>query len=201
MNVDIITLVEQYGYAALFFTLWLGIVGLPIPDEVIVMTGGLVVSLGLLKPIPAFFVTYLGVVTGLMIGYGLGRYMGEPAVKWLSKKKSMDKYVKKSNRLVHKYGSYSLCISYFLPVVRHIVPYLVGAGRMSFARYCLCSFSAGFVWTLLFFTIGRSFGSYIESIGHTVQMYGYYTLPAIFVVAFLLWIVWRLKRKKQLNTT
>lgn len=41
MYFDIIALIGDYGYVALFFALWLGIVGMPIPDEVIVMTGGL----------------------------------------------------------------------------------------------------------------------------------------------------------------
>lgn len=200
MYVDIISLIGQYGYAALFFALWLGIVGLPIPDEVIVMTGGLVVSLGMLNTVPAFIVTYLGVVSGLMIGYGLGRFMGEPALKWLNRRKYLDKYLERSYMLVNKYGPFSLCISYFFPVVRHIVPYIVGIGRMSFVRYSLCSFSAGFIWTLFFFTIGRLFGNHIDSIGHSVQIYGLFTLLAIFIVAVLYWVTIWIKRKKQINT-
>lgn len=200
MYFDIIALIGDYGYVALFFALWLGIVGMPIPDEVIVMTGGLVVSLGMLKTVPAFIVTYLGVVSGLMIGYCLGRFMGEPALKWLNRRKKLDKYLEKAYILVNKYGSFSLCISYFFPIVRHIVPYIVGIGRMSFARYSLFSFSAGFVWTLLFFTIGRLFGNHVESIGRTVEMYGLYTLPAIVLVGIIVWIAYRTKRKRQMNT-
>ena len=41
MNYDtLLSLIGHYGYFALFFALWLGIVGMPIPDEVVVMTGG-----------------------------------------------------------------------------------------------------------------------------------------------------------------
>lgn len=69
MHYDVLlNLVQQYGYFALFFTLWLGIVGMPIPDEVIVMTGGLVTALGILNPLPAFILTYLGVISGLSLG-------------------------------------------------------------------------------------------------------------------------------------
>jgi membrane-associated protein len=200
MYVDIIALVGQYGYAALFFTLWLGIVGLPIPDEVIVMTGGLVVSLGLLNTIPAFIITYLGVVSGLMIGYGLGRFMGVSALKWLNRRKKLEKYLEKSYMLVNKYGAFSLCISYFIPVVRHIVPYVVGIGKMSFARYCLCSFSAGFIWTLLFFTLGRLFGNHIDYIGRLIETYGLYTLPTIALVGVLFWVTVRIKKKKHITT-
>ncbi len=37
---ELMSYIEQYGYWALFFCLWLGIIGMPIPDEMIVMSGG-----------------------------------------------------------------------------------------------------------------------------------------------------------------
>jgi membrane-associated protein len=67
--------ISQLSYAALFFALWLGIVGMPIPDEVIVLTGGAVSQAGLLLTFPAFIVTYLGVISGLSLGYVLGRFI------------------------------------------------------------------------------------------------------------------------------
>ena len=32
---ELLSYIEQYGYWALFFCLWLGIIGMPIPDEMI----------------------------------------------------------------------------------------------------------------------------------------------------------------------
>ena len=52
---ELLSYIEQYGYWALFFCLWLGIIGMPIPDEMIVMSGGFVSSLGILSIIPAFY--------------------------------------------------------------------------------------------------------------------------------------------------
>src|SRR5665647_391202 len=118
----LIHLIGQYGYAALFFALWLGIVGMPIPDEGIVMTGGAVAASGLLQVVPAFFLTYLGVVSGLTLGFVLGKYVGTPALDRLRRKKKLAVYIEKSERLIDRYGSYALVISYFLPVVRHIIP-------------------------------------------------------------------------------
>ena len=51
---ELISYIEQYGYWALFFCLWLGIIGMPIPDEMIVMSGGFVSSLGVLSVICVF---------------------------------------------------------------------------------------------------------------------------------------------------
>ncbi|HBV98645.1 MAG: alkaline phosphatase [Peptococcaceae bacterium BICA1-7] len=195
MNVEgLITLVAQYGYGALFFCLWLGIVGMPIPDEVIVMTGGLVSSLHLLKPVPAFLVTYLGVVSGLTLGYVLGLKMGAPILDRLLMNKNVNKYLSRSYGLLDRYGPYALCISYFFPVIRHLVPYLVGISRMSYRRYILLSYTTGLVWTLLFFSVGRFFGMYIEKIGGVVNSLGMYVLIVLLPLCFGIRLIQRFCR-------
>lgn len=172
MIVDMLTeSVGQFGYFALFFMLWLGIVGMPIPDEVIVLSAGVLTSLGVLHVVPAFVATYMGVVSGLSLGYVLGRWLGAPALNWIGKKKGMNKYVDRAQALLDRYGSYALCISYFLPVVRHVVPYLVGIGKMTFRRYALFSYTTGLVWTLILFFAGNLMGNNVERLNAFVSMF------------------------------
>ncbi|KFN02701.1 DedA family protein [Bacillus clarus] len=168
---ELLSYIEQYGYGALFFCLWLGIVGMPIPDEMIVMSGGFVSSLGILSVIPAFLLTYLGVVSGLSLGYILGKVFGTKVLDKLMKKKKA-KYLIKSQEMVGKYGHFALVTSYFIPVVRHIVPYLVGMNNMAFQTYALYSYVTGFVWTLVYFVLGSIFGKHIETIVALANQYG-----------------------------
>lgn len=193
----LLTMIGQYGYAALFFALWLGIVGMPIPDEVIVMTGGAATSSGLLHVVPAFLLTYLGVISGLSLGYFLGRYIGTPVLEKLKRKKKMEKYIQISENLVDKYGNMALVISYFFPVVRHITPYIVGVNKMSFRRYALISYSIGFVWTLLFFAAGRLAGDHVEKVGLLVYQYGLKLLWVPFVLAAVWFGAKMMMRRKR----
>ncbi|PRD07576.1 alkaline phosphatase [Bacillus sp. MYb56] len=179
---ELMSYIEQYGYWALFFCLWLGIIGMPIPDEMIVMSGGFVSSLGILNVIPAFVLTYLGVVSGLFLGYIIGKVFGTKVLDKLMKKKKA-KYLLKSQQMVEKYGHYALVTSYFIPVVRHIVPYLVGMNNMSFKTYALYSYTTGFVWTLVYFVLGSLFGQHIESIVAVAIKYGAYFGGIVFVIA------------------
>lgn len=185
----LLTFIQHYGYAALFFALWLGIVGMPIPDEVVVMTGGAAAGSTLLHPLPAFIVTYLGVVSGLSLGYVLGRFMGASVLDRLRRKNRFAKQLDFSEKLVQKYGSFALCIGYFFPVVRHVMPYAVGLNKMSFRRYALFSYTTGFVWTLLFFTLGRYVGDHTQEIGTLIYQYGlrFLWLP-ILLIAVIYWI-------------
>jgi len=94
MNYDtLLSLIHHFGYAALYFALWLGIVGIPIPDEVVVMTGGAVTANGLLHSFPAFVLTYLGVISGLSLGYVLGRIFGISVLDRLQRRKKMNKWI------------------------------------------------------------------------------------------------------------
>ncbi|TKH44304.1 alkaline phosphatase [Paenibacillus terrae] len=201
MDVDyLISIIEDYGYAALFFSLWLGIVGLPIPDEVIVMTGGAVTSMGILQPLLAFFIVYLGVISGLSLGYVLGRFLGTTVLDRLRRKKKMDKYITFSENLVHKYGNFTICISYFLPIVRHIIPYIVGINKMSFRRYALFSYSTGLIWTLIFFLLGHFFGDHVQTAGELIHRYGLQIALLLMVLAILFFImkyVWGKKTTEE----
>lgn len=185
---NITSMIEHLGYTALFFSLWLGIIGMPIPDEVIVMTGGAVTANHLLHPVPAFILTYLGVVSGLSLGYILGRYVGVPIMERIKRKKKMEKYIHISERLVQKYGSFALCISYFFPIVRHVMPYLVGINKMSFGRYALFSYTTGLVWTLLFFILGRFVGEHVQQIGYFIYNSSLKVLliPVVLIIVFIM---------------
>ncbi|NGQ94456.1 DedA family protein [Brevibacillus sp. SYP-B805] len=181
----LISVIEQYGYAAIFFLLWLGIVGLPIPDELVVATGGFLASVHILNPWYSFLSGYLGVMSGLTIGFLLGKWFGTPILRWLSKTKKMQRMIARSTELIKKYGTFSLCVSYLFPVVRHIVPYLVAMGGMKYRRYALLSYSIGLAWTTAFYVIGYLFGKNVESVIALIRSYGFYALGAMVVLIAL----------------
>ena len=185
---ELVNYIQQYGYVALFFCLWLGIVGMPIPDEMIVAIGGLVSSMGILSLLPAFLVTYAGVVSGLSLGYIIGRVLG---VKVLDKfvTKSKAKYYFKSQEIIKKYGNVALIFSYFIPVVRHIVPYIVGMNKLPFKTYSLYSFTTALLWTMMYFILGFIFGDHIESIVNIGLKYGLFfaVIAATFTIIYIMY--------------
>lgn len=191
---ELLSFIEQYGYWALFFSLWLGIVGMPLPDEMIVMSGGFLGSMEKMSVLKAFILTYLGVVSGLSLGYFLGKGFGHKIVDNLLKKKKA-KYLVKSKELIDRYGHFALVISYFIPIVRHIIPYLVGMNKMPFLKYAMYSYTTGFIWTLLYFTLGLFFGKHIEYISDLATRYGiYFGIFVAIVCCLYYWYIRKFKR-------
>jgi membrane protein DedA with SNARE-associated domain len=114
----------------------------------------------------------------------------------LRRKKKMEKYLHFSETLVQKYGSFAIGISYFFPIVRHVMPYVVGVHNMSFKRYALFSYTTGLIWTFLFFTIGRYAGNHVEEIGMLLYEYGLRLLWLPFVL-FAVWAIIRYSYKDK----
>jgi len=80
-------IIIQYGYVAIFFCLTLGIIGLPVPDEILMTIVGYLSSLGLLLFPVSLVVSFLGAMTGMLCSYALGRKFGKPLLwkygKWI----------------------------------------------------------------------------------------------------------------------
>ena len=102
----------------------------------------------------------------------------------------MSRYTNQANQLFKRFGCYSLVIGYFFPVVRHIVPYIVGMAKMPYSKYALLSYSTGFAWTLVYFTIGKYFGNNLNMIADFLAQY-----KLVLVATFLLGGVLLLAKK------
>ncbi|MBD2861965.1 DedA family protein [Paenibacillus oceani] len=191
MNVDLIyRLIDDAGYWALFIQLALGLFGLPLPHEIVVMTGGAAASSGLFYPIAAFATIYMGLAVALTVGYSIGRWIGVKLLARLRNKK-YSRYIRFTERLMGKYGSFALCISSFFPVVRHLMPILAGTNRMRFKRFALFAYAPALVWTSIYFTIGFQAGDQVQDLWSYISTTGLKwvwlpcVLAAIYVIALL----------------
>lgn len=190
----ILALVARYGYLALYLCLFLGIAGLPINDETLVMLAGFTGSRHLLAPVPAFLVTYAGVLSGMNIGFVLGRLLDMGLVNWLAKRSpKMHRQLERAQRWLAGQGVVTIWLSYYVPGVRHVVPYLLGIGDMSYGRFALIAFSGGLVWTAVFYSVGYAVGANLDKVAATLHRYGLYAGLVLALAALILWL-WRRQR-------
>jgi membrane-associated protein len=190
----ILALVGQYGYVALFVCLFLGIVGLPINDESLVMLAGLTAARGLLSPVPAFLVTYAGVLCGMNIGFVLGRFLGSGLLDWLcARSPRTQHHVARARGWIAGRGPLFIWVTYYIPGVRHVVPYLLGIGNMPYWRFALIAFSGALVWTSIFYVVGYVVGDNLTQVGAMLHRYGLYAGVAAGVIALAVWAIRRRK--------
>lgn len=179
----LLSIIEQLGYAALFLVLCLGLIGLPIPNEAVVMTGGALASSGVLSPIPAFIMTCLGICSAMTFGYSIGRFAGTKLTDWFRKRKNIGAFIDKSEELSHRFGGYAISMSLCLPFLRHVTPYVMGMNKMKFGRFALFAYPSAFVWTLIYFVIGSFVGDQVEHIAGLIYQYGIWIIGVLAAVA------------------
>ncbi|MFC4775233.1 DedA family protein [Paenibacillus sp. GCM10023252] len=164
--------IDEIGYIAFFLALCLGLIGLPIPNEVVIMTGGALAASGVMDPIPAYISTFLGICSAMSFNYVIGRFAGKHLFERLNRKKNMDKFLDTSNRLSERYGGYAISISLCLPVLRHVTPYVLGMNKLQFLRFARFAYPSAFIWTMIYFLVGSYVGDNIQHIGDYIYKYG-----------------------------
>ncbi|MGE6230350.1 DedA family protein [Paenibacillus chitinolyticus] len=183
----ILELVDQYGYAFFYAALALGPFGIPVPNEVTVMTGGVIGAEGLLNPWLVYVCIFLGLITAVTIGYVIGRAFGKRLINRLRGKERFARYFASSEQLLDKYGTAAICISCFIPCVRYIVPIFMGAYGKRYAKFALYAYSGAWVWTLLFYGIGRQWGGNLSQLLIVPETKLFLVIGCAAAVLFLFW--------------
>ena len=151
-------LIENYGYAAVFIILALGLFSLPIPDEVMVLLVGYFTKIGLLHYNFSLLTVFSGSLIGMLISYSLGKRIGCPLLDWLGKwLRLSQKWRKRAEHWIHKYGAPAIIVSYFVPGMRHVAGAFCGISHMPIKTYTLYVGTSALLWSLLFLTLGRIF--------------------------------------------
>ena len=151
--------VIHYGYAGIFALLVLGIVGLPVPDEGVLMFAGYLCWKGTLQLFPCIVWAFLGSVCGITLSYVLGRtlgfYFAEKYGRFLG-------VTPQRLELVHgwfkRIGKWTLVIGYFVPGVRHLTAFVAGSSKLEFGIFSSFAYAGGFLWSVSFLLLGYFFG-------------------------------------------
>ncbi|WP_342514972.1 DedA family protein [Sporosarcina sp. FSL K6-1522] len=149
----------DYGYFAVYFFLAIGIFGLPIPDEIVVTFVGYFASIGLLSYFFSMIIVALGVLSGTLFTYTIGRKIGKPLLrrygKWVSLTPQRLHLVE---RWFNRYGLWTVTLGYFIPGMRHLVCYFSGMSGMNIRKYLLFASIGTCISSVLFITLGYFIG-------------------------------------------
>ena len=165
MELDvIINIVQQFGYIGLLLWLWLGMFGIPVPNELLVTSIGVLAQQKILVLFPALIITYIGVILSVTTSYLLGRFAGKGLYNKLSNIKRLNRYFKRAQALIDRHHSFALCFSYFFPGLRNAVPFIAGFMKLPFYQFAIAAYSAAIIWVTAFFFLGTTISVNLETI-------------------------------------
>ncbi len=151
--------ITRYEYPALFLLLMLGIVGLPIPDETLLLFAGYLTFAHRLAALPTLASAFGGSACGISLSYWLGRTLGHALAGSLGPRVGLDaerlQAVQAWYRLRGKYG---LLVGYFVPGIRHLAAFVAGSSHVPFPIFAAFAYSGGLLWSMSFLSLGYVLG-------------------------------------------
>ncbi len=160
MALDLFLLyLANYSYLTIAIIMLLASVGLPFPDDLVIISVGYLAYLRLINPFLAGIeIVFLGLLLD-NIYFFIGRYKGKSFLERLSKKYDIIKTMASHNeRYVSKPSK--VFIARFIPVLRTVVPFVAGTSELKWKTFFAYNFLALIIMTpiliLLSFHFSRS---------------------------------------------
>lgn len=151
-------LISQYGSFALFGLLAFGIIGLPVPDEFLLLTSGFMAAKGELSLIAIIIAAISGSALGITVSYLLGRFVGHKALLYFGKYVGItEKKLQLAHDWFERLGKYLIFVGYFIPGVRHLTGFVAGATELEYPIFAFFAYLGATVWALLFIFLGYFF--------------------------------------------
>ena len=79
------------------------------------------------------------------------------------------KHFVKAELILNKYGNWAMCIGLFIPIVRYILPLVIGLSGVQYRKFALISYFSAVLWTITYFTAGIYFGGPILATLHLLH--------------------------------
>ncbi len=167
LDVHLSALVQQYGlwiYGILFVIIFAetGFVVTPfLPGDSLLFVAGALAAIGEGGMDIATLVLVLGVaaITGNMVNYQIGRYLGPKVFHWENSRFFNKAALEKTHAFYEKHGGKTLVISRFLPLFRTFAPFVAGIGGMSYPRFTLFNLIGAVTWVVSLTLGGYFFGN------------------------------------------
>src|SRR6266581_2642407 len=144
----------------------------PGSSEVVLPLGGYLVSQGRLEFWSTVTVATVGSLVGTMVDYGIGYYLGRPAVL------RYDRIVRFSERRLETteqwfaaHGKSVVLLARFVPLLRTLIAFPAGLVKMDMKRFLVYSAVGILVWDIALVYLGDLAGQNSTAIANTLQAY------------------------------
>lgn len=154
-------------YALLFAIIFVetGLVVMPfLPGDSLLFTAGAIAARGSMSVWLLFALLVAAAVAGDFVNYHAGKYVGPRVFRsrdgttfWhrVLNRKHLDR----AHAFYEKYGAKAVVLGRFVPIVRTFVPFVAGAGAMTYGKFVLYNVVGAVVWVGVCLAAGWYFGN------------------------------------------
>jgi membrane protein DedA with SNARE-associated domain len=182
-----------------FVLLWLAgeSVGLPLPDEAILLTLGFLAHRGTVSLVPLILCATVGSAIGATVSYQIGYALGRPVVIRLASKVGVSaQRLDEAASWVRKRGGIGVFLTRVVPFARNVASYAAGIAAIPPRVFYPAMLLGALVWCATVTSVGDALGANYRNILH-LGFKGLLIGLGLVVVAILGWIAWRSIRRRR----
>jgi membrane protein DedA with SNARE-associated domain len=188
--------IRHLGYFGAGFLMTLESMVAPVPSELVMPFVGFLVVEGEFSLTLAILSTSLGSIIGSLISYYMGYYGGRPFVLKAGRYLLLNQeHLEFTERWFARHGSWTIFVSRFIPVVRHLISIPAGLGRMKIVPFCVYTIIGATIWNVFLLACGyklRQNWSLVQQYTHELDL----VVAAMLVVAGIWFVVTHIRRSK-----
>lgn len=202
MEALIISLINRFGYLAVFLLITIENVFPPIPSEVILTFSGFLTTYTNLNVILVIVSSVLGSMVGAYILYYAGKILNKERLKKIVRGKTgkilrlKEADIEKADQWFDTKGNKSVFFCRFVPVVRSLISIPAGMSEMSVAKFSLYTFTGSLIWNTVLILVGAKLKDSWSLAIDIIDKYKYIVI-GIFGLIIILFIIKYILKKKQ----
>jgi membrane protein DedA with SNARE-associated domain len=156
--------IEHFTYVGLFLILVLCGLGLPVPEDLALLTGGFLVHRGITQYPTTLAISFVGVVAGDNSLFFIGRRFGTGILKYLGfvRPRTLPR-IARLKRFMDRHGHMAIFYARFLAGMRALVYLTAGSAGVSPRRFVVYDALGALISVPVVVSIGYFFGDQIES--------------------------------------
>ncbi len=199
------------GYAFIFVALLLCGFGLPLPEDIILVTGGVLAWLSSPMEVATFramlhddgligmvLVGLAGILAGDSVIFWAGRRFGFRVADFKPLRRVVTpEKLEKVEKLMRRRGKVVVVLARYLPGIRAPTYFTAGHARMPYWEFLIFDAVAATVSAPLWVCVGFYFGSNIEAATRQAQRFGHLILAAMAVIILVLALRWVRERRAR----
>jgi len=170
--------------------------GFILPGDTLVLTAGVFAREGKFALSSAIIIIALAAIAGDNLAYYIGYRLGPRVFTKPDSLLLRKSHIEQAEKFYEKYGSKTVLVAHFFPVIRSFSPLLAGVGKMTYKKYLLFDAIGDTAWSIIVTLLGYYVASQIPHINTYINL----VLIAIIVISILP-VSWhfyqRQQRKKQ----
>ena len=187
----IIKWLDTWGYFGIFACVFVGNLGIPVPEETVMLVAGFLAGREILNLDVVYAVVIVSAVVGDCCGFLFGRTGGQRVIATLADRFAFvrDRY-DRLQTFFYTHGPKAVFMARFIAGARFMAGPMAGAAGMPFLRFLAWNVLGALLWCTLVVTVGYLVGDELYRVAMLAHSATRWALLAIVLIGLVLYLLW-----------